>query len=59
LLIVSYSGHWGFFWLIAVAALGAVVGTRRIDLDESSLTVIPILPLFPAQRFRFARFGRL
>ena len=57
LLIISYIGHWGFFWLIGVAVLLPIVGTRRIDLDESSLTVIPMLPVFPAQRFRFADVG--
>ena len=57
LVILSYVGHLGLFWLIGVAVLLLIVGTRRIDLDESSLTVVPFLPVFPAQRFRFADLG--
>jgi hypothetical protein len=54
---LSYVRHWGMWLPVAVVVVALVVGIRRIDIEGSTLTIVPLLPLFPAQQFRFADLG--
>jgi hypothetical protein len=48
----SRGQHW-ILWVGVVALALGLLGPRRLDLDTTTLTLVPILRVMPRQRFQF------
>ena len=56
LAVFCYSTGWPF-WPVLLLLPFLAVTPRRVDLDETGLTVLAMVPYLPGQRFEFRSLG--